>query len=132
MFGWSCSSGNVAARYIVMVQIVDENRVQIFPSYIPVIVKRYNGCHHVDFCQGSRRNNIYYYPWLLDLVDPLTPKTLFHANVNTIHASSLSTSYTYKQTPTPPPVNSFRNHQSSRSKFFRSLSDIRCFGLPIV
>jgi len=131
MFGWSSSSENAVTCYIVMVQIVDGNQVQIFPSYIPVIVKRYNGCHHVDFCQGSWRNNIYYYPWLLDLVDPLTRK-LFSTLMSTLYMHPLCPLPTHINRLHPPPENSFRNHQSSRSKFFRSLSDIRCFGLPII
>lgn len=70
--------------YRCVVQIVDENQEQNFPSYIPVIVKRYNGCHRVDFCQGSWRNNIYYYPvspatW----TTPSPENSLPHTNVNT-------------------------------------------------
>lgn len=89
-----------------MVQIVDGNQVQIFPSYIPVIVKRYNGCHRVDFCQGSRRNNIYYYPRLLDLVDPLTRK-LFASLMSTLYTHPLCPLSTYKQA-TPVSVHSFQ------------------------
>jgi len=98
MFGWSSASGNVATSYIVMVKTVDGNQVQIFPSYIPVIVKRYNGCHHVDFCQGSRRNNIYYYPRLLDPFDPLTRK-LFATLMSTLYMHPLCPLPTHKQTP---------------------------------
>lgn len=124
-YKYSTAVTRVERGYIVSVQIVDGNQEQqIFPSYIPVIVKRYNGCHRVDFCQGSRRNNIYYYPRSLDLGLTPRPKTLFRTNVNTTRASSLSTplpipsTHTHALRPRAPPplptrVHSFRNHQSS-------------------
>lgn len=79
-----------------------------------VIVKIYNGCCRVDFCQGSRRSNIYYYP---------RPHQPLPTLARQLFAMLIYQHRTNPLCPHPQPACShpFNNHQSSRSKFFENL-----------